>query len=129
MGRRKSSSNSSSTTTRESPPCGLPLDHVDTDRPVLSEPRGGLRKNGDRLFASPLRERRCPGAISGRRDGKPSGGARYPSNTSFVVVREDAGSKAEKARELGVKVLSEDEFLAVNHTELFCRRRRTDRVR
>ena len=34
-------------------------------------------------------------------------------NTSFVVVGEDAGSKAEKARELGVKVLSEDDFLAM----------------
>ena len=34
-------------------------------------------------------------------------------NTSFVVVGEDAGSKAEKAQELGVKILSEDEFLAL----------------
>ncbi|MGH9333322.1 MAG: NAD-dependent DNA ligase LigA, partial [Vicinamibacteria bacterium] len=33
--------------------------------------------------------------------------------TSFVVVGEDAGSKAEKARELGVKILSEGEFLAM----------------
>jgi DNA ligase (NAD+) len=32
-------------------------------------------------------------------------------NTSFVVVGEDAGSKADKAKELGVKILSEDDFL------------------
>lgn len=32
--------------------------------------------------------------------------------TDFVVVGEDAGSKAAKARELGVKVLSEDEWIA-----------------
>jgi DNA ligase (NAD+) len=32
-------------------------------------------------------------------------------NTSFVVVGEDAGSKAEKAKELGVEVLTEQEFL------------------
>jgi DNA ligase (NAD+) len=33
--------------------------------------------------------------------------------TSFVVVGEDAGSKFEKARELGVKTLDEDQFLAL----------------
>jgi DNA ligase (NAD+) len=33
------------------------------------------------------------------------------SKTDFVVVGEDAGSKAKKAQELGVKILSEDEWL------------------
>ena len=32
-------------------------------------------------------------------------------NTSFVVVGDNAGSKADKAKELGVEVLSETEFL------------------
>jgi DNA ligase (NAD+) len=31
--------------------------------------------------------------------------------TDFVVIGEDPGSKAEKARNLGIKILSEDEFL------------------
>ena len=34
-------------------------------------------------------------------------------NTSFVVVGENPGSKADKAGELGVKVLSEKDFLAM----------------
>jgi DNA ligase (NAD+) len=34
-------------------------------------------------------------------------------STGFVVLGEDAGSKAEKARELGVKTMTEEEFLAL----------------
>jgi DNA ligase (NAD+) len=33
------------------------------------------------------------------------------SNTNFVVAGEKAGSKLDKAKELGVKILTEKEFL------------------
>ena len=44
-----------------------------------------------------------------REGGKPSGSV--SSKTSFLVAGENAGSKLDKAKSLGVKVLTEDEFL------------------
>ena len=35
------------------------------------------------------------------------------SNTDYVIVGSDAGSKAKKAQELGVAILNEDEFLSL----------------
>jgi len=43
-----------------------------------------------------------------RRDGKVSGSV--SRKTSYVVVGEDAGTKLEKARALGIATLTEDEF-------------------
>ena len=41
--------------------------------------------------------------------GKTSGSV--SKKTSFVIVGENAGSKERKARELGIPILTEDEFL------------------
>ena len=43
--------------------------------------------------------------------GKVSGSV--SKKTSFVVVGENAGSKERKAREFGIPILSEDDFLAM----------------
>lgn len=50
-----------------------------------------------------------------REGGKPSGSV--SSKTSYLVAGESAGSKLEKARELKVPVLTEDEFLAMLEVE------------
>ncbi|MGA8833983.1 MAG: BRCT domain-containing protein, partial [Desulfomonilaceae bacterium] len=40
-------------------------------------------------------------------------GSSVTTKTDFLVAGEDPGSKLEKAREIGVKVISEDEFKIV----------------
>lgn len=50
-------------------------------------------------------------ALVQKHGGRPSGSV--SKNTDFLIAGTDAGSKLEKAESLGVKVLSEDEFLAM----------------
>jgi DNA ligase (NAD+) len=47
-------------------------------------------------------------ALIERMGGKAGGSV--SKNTSFLVAGEDAGSKLDKARALGIKVMSEQEF-------------------
>ena len=47
------------------------------------------------------------------RGGKATGSV--SKKTDFVVIGENAGNKAEKAKKLGVKILTEEEFLAIIH--------------
>lgn len=50
-------------------------------------------------------------AMIQKHGGKPAGSV--SKNTDFLIAGSDAGSKLEKAESLGVKVISEDEFLAM----------------
>jgi DNA ligase (NAD+) len=56
-------------------------------------------------------DRRQAEEIVKRLGGRPSGSV--SKKTSYVVAGESAGSKLDKARELGVPILTEDEFKAM----------------
>ncbi len=56
-------------------------------------------------------DRRSIEALIGSLGGKAAGSV--SKKTDYVVCGENAGSKLDKARELGVKVLSESEFFSM----------------
>ena len=78
------------------------LDEISSDAPFL---------NKTFVFTGALSKmtRDEAGALAEQHGGKVSGSV--SKKTSYVVAGEDAGSKLKKAQELGVEVISEDEFL------------------
>jgi DNA ligase (NAD+) len=60
-------------------------------------------------------DRREAEAIVKRLGGRAAGSV--SKKTDFVIIGENAGSKADRARELGVTILSEDEFLEILSTK------------
>ncbi len=61
--------------------------------------------------ALPTLSRKDAGALVEQHGGKTS--ASVSARTSFVLLGEDAGSKYDKAKELGIPCISEQEFLAM----------------
>jgi DNA ligase (NAD+) len=83
-------------------------------RPKFEAPAGGSRLAGKTIVVTGTLEKLSRDEIHAlieREGGKPSGSV--SSKTSYVVAGEEAGSKLDKAKKLGVPVLTETEFLAL----------------
>jgi DNA ligase (NAD+) len=80
---------------------------------LIQEETGGTKPFQGQSFvftgALPTLSREDARALARKNGGDISGSV--SKNTSFVVAGEEAGSKLDKAKGLGVKIISEDEFL------------------
>ncbi|MCI0464911.1 MAG: NAD-dependent DNA ligase LigA [Gemmataceae bacterium] len=78
---------------------------------VRAAPAGGLPLAGQTIVATGTLQNYSRSAIEKRitdLGGKPA--SSVSKNTTFVIVGADAGSKLAKAKELGIKMMTEDEF-------------------
>lgn len=81
-------------------------------RPLETEPRRGSRPDlGTAVFTGTIPVPRVVAEEAWRRAGGSTSGS-VSKKTAFVVAGENAGSKLEKARKLGVEVLDFDGFVA-----------------
>ncbi len=89
------------------------LKHVTPKEAVAKKPGEGKFAGLTFVFTGALHKltRDAAEEMVKERGGKASGSV--SKKTSYVVAGDDAGSKLTKAKELGVKVITEDEFLAM----------------
>ncbi|MHB0972275.1 MAG: NAD-dependent DNA ligase LigA [Thermoanaerobaculia bacterium] len=83
-------------------------------KPKFEAPIGGSRLAGKTVVVTGTLEKFSRDEIHAlieREGGKPSGSV--SSKTSYLVAGDEAGSKLDKAKTLGVPVLTEEEFLAL----------------
>ncbi len=84
------------------------LEPVRPERPAV----GGALAGKTVVFTGTLKMPRAEAEDLVRRHGGRATGS-VSKNTSYLVAGEDAGSKLEKAKKLGVQVLTEEEFLEI----------------
>lgn len=89
------------------------LKEVKIDPPIGGQARNGLLSGQSIVFTGTLQTMTRPEAQQKARELGADINDSVSKNTDFVVVGANPGSKAEKAKQLGVKILSEDEFVNI----------------